>query len=121
MTTLYYNDSPKRKKNKKNKDFIQVMDSRGNFSLAIKMPTKDYKPKPKPNLDISKEERKKEKNRLRARKWRQTHRKEYALYQKLWRKKNPEKVKAILKRHIENKKKQQQVKKTKRGKGKGKK
>ena len=113
MISLYDLPTSKGKKNKKG--FIQVMDTRGNFSMAIKLPMKDYNPNPNPN--ISKEERKKEKNRLRARKWRQTHRKEYASYQRLWRKKNPEKVKAILKRHIENKKKQQ-VKKTKRGKGK---
>jgi hypothetical protein len=112
--SLYDLPTSKGKKNKK--DLIQVMDTRGNFSMAIKLPMKDYNPNPKSKDKVKVS--KKEKNRQRVKKYYQDHpdkKKERYAYTKQWKIDYPEKHREHSMRYY-LKKKQKLKQQKKRGK-----
>lgn len=93
----------------KNKKLIQLMDTRGNFSLAIRMPTKDYKARPNPKPK-DKSELQKEKNRQKVKNFYKNHPeklKESREYTRIWKLNNPDKVKEYARRYYLKKKQKQ--------------
>lgn len=71
---------------------IILRDTRGNYSLGIKLPTQDYKPRSKEHEEAL---TKKEKNRARVKQWFRDNPEEYRRhleYVQQWRKEHPDKV-----------------------------